>query len=367
MPYKRKDKWVAQVRMNKKKREKTFRTKKEAINWENEMRKNTFSDSEENMTCLAEWAEQYLDFSSVQFVPKTYDEKKAAFKRFFKEVDAGLPVVDLNMTTTLKFLQNQFKKRSGNGANKDRKNLLAGWSWGAVYMSPKLPMPNPFMVEKMPEERSPRYVPPENDFWKVFNLTEGQDRVMLLTFLHLAARRSELFRLKWSDVDFENSRVRLWTRKRKGGALEPDWLPMTDELNRALSGWKDAIPIKGKENVFICLEKFSFCKDSYGEPFITRQHFMRKRCEKAEVKKFGFHAIRHFTASSLYNLGCDLSEIQAVLRHKCPSTTERYLKSIGIEKVRGSLEKFSRYHHGNIKNIPAEKEIWKKEEIKKAV
>ena len=97
----------------------------------------------------------------------------------------------------------------------------------------------------MPEERSPRYVPPKDDFWKVFNLTEGQDRIMLLTFLHLAARRSELFRLKWSDVDFENSRVRLWTRKRKGGALESDWLPMTDELNQALAGWKEEIPIKG--------------------------------------------------------------------------------------------------------------------------
>lgn len=367
MPYKKKGKWVAQVRKNKKKKEKTFQTKKEAVNWENEMRKNTFSDWQENMTCLAEWAEQYLDFSSIQFVPKTYAEKKAAFKRFFKEIDADLPVVDLNMTMTLEFLQNQLKWRSGNGANKDRKNLLAGWNWGIKYMNPKLPMPNPFLIEKMPEERTPRYIPSEKDFWKVFNLTKGQDRVMLLTFLHLAARRSELFRLKWTDVDFENSRIRLWTRKRKGGSLESDWLPMTDELNRALAEWKDAIPVKGKKHVFICLDKFSFCKDSYGEPFKTRQHFMRKLCEKAGVEKFGFHSIRHFTASSLYKLGCDLSEIQAVLRHKSPGTTERYLKSIGIEKVRGALEKFSGYHHGNIKIIPFEKRIREKKEIKKAV
>ena len=366
MPYKRKDKWVAQVRKNGKRKEKTFRTKKEAINWENEMQKNLFSDYQRNMTCLAEWAEQYLDFSQVRFVAKTYDEKKSAFKRFFKEVDATLSVVDLNMTMILKFLQNQLKDRSGYGANKDRKNLLAGWNWGIKYMDPNLPLPNPFLVEKMPEERSPRYVPPEKDFWKVFNLTEGQDRIMLLTFLHLAARRSELFRLKWSDVDFENLRIRLWTRKRKNGALEPDWLPMTDELNQALAGWKEEIPIKGNKQVFICLEKFSFCKDCYGGPFKKRQHFMGKLCEKAGVEKFGFHAIRHFTASSLYNLGCDLSEIQAILRHKSPSTTERYLKSIGIEKVRGSLEKFSKHHHGNIKINPVKIENWKSEE-KKAV
>jgi integrase len=331
------------------------------------MRKNAFSDWQQNMTCLAQWAEQYLDFCKIRFVYKTYDEKKSTFKRLFKEVDATLPVTGLNMTMTLKFVQNQLKNRSGYGANKDRKNLLAGWNWGIKYMDPNLPLPNPFLVEKMPEERSPRYVPSEKDFWKVFNLTQGQDRIMLLAFLHLAARRGELFRLKWSDVDFENFRVRLWTRKRKGGALEFDWLPMTNDLSQTLSWWKENRPIKGKDHVFICLEEFSFCQNFYGEPFKTRQHFMRKLCKKAGVKKFGFHAIRHFTASSLYRLGSNLSEIQAILRHKSPSTTERYLKSIGIEKVRGSLEKFSKQHHGNLNMNCAEIKNWKSEGIKKAV
>lgn len=329
------------------------------------MRKNLSDNWQKNTICLAEWADQYLDFCKLRFVTKTYNEKKSAFKRFFKEVDATLSVTDLNMAMTLNFFQNQLKDRSGYGANKDRKNLLAGWNWGIKYNDPNLPSPNPFLVEKMPEKRSPRYVPSEKDFWKVFNLTDGQDRVMFLTFLHLAARRSELFGLKWSDVDFENLRIRLWTRKRKGGALEPDWLPMTDDLSQTLARWKEEIPIKGKEQVFICLEKFSFCKNSYGKPFKNRQHFMGKLCKKAEVQKFGFHAIRHFTASSLYRLGCDLSEIQAILRHKSPSTTERYLKSIGIEEVRGSLEKFSKQHHAIIKLKSADFENSESDEIKK--
>jgi len=142
---------------------------------------------------------------------------------------------------------------------------------------------------------------------------------------------------------------------------------MTNDLSQTLFWWKENTPIKGKDHVFICLEKFSFCQDYYGEPFKTRQHFMRKLCKKAGVKKFGFHAIRHFTASSLYRLGSNLSEIQAILRHKSPSTTERYLKSIGIEKVRGSLEKFSLQHHDNISMNHAEIENLESEEIKKAV
>jgi integrase len=93
--------------------------------------------------------------------------------------------------------------------------------------------PNPCLVDRFPEKRQRRYVPPEDDFWKVFEVAEGQDRVMLLAYLDLAARKSELFQLKWDDVDFANGRVRLGTRKRSKGTLEYDWLPLTDDLFNA--------------------------------------------------------------------------------------------------------------------------------------
>lgn len=40
---------------------------------------------------------------------------------------------------------------------------------------------------------------------------------MLLAFLHLAARRGEIFRIKFADIDFAHQQIRLWTRKRDGG------------------------------------------------------------------------------------------------------------------------------------------------------
>ena len=77
---------------------------------------------------------------------------------------------------------------------------------------------NPFRaVEKFPEVESPRYVPPEEDFWTVYDATEGQDKVILLTFLHLAARRGEVWGIKIEDLDFSRDQIRLWTHKRKGG------------------------------------------------------------------------------------------------------------------------------------------------------
>ena len=69
---------------------------------------------------------------------------------------------------------------------------------------------------------------------------------------------------------------------------------------------------------------------------------MGKLCGRAKVKRFGFHAIRHLSASILYSLGYEVAAIQAILRHKSPNTTERYLKSIGLERVREALEDLSR-------------------------
>jgi len=175
-----------------------------------------------------------MDFSRSSFAIKTGAEKKSLFKRFFKAVDPATPVSQLKPGSVMKFITDQKDNRSGYAANKDRKNLVAAWNWGMKYMDPPLHGPNPCLVERMPEIRQPRYVPPEEDFWKVYEVAEGQDKVMILTFLHLAARRGEVFRLTWDDIDFGHSRIRLWTRKRSGGSFEFDWLPMTTELRKSL-------------------------------------------------------------------------------------------------------------------------------------
>jgi integrase len=295
---------------------------------------------------LKDWAERYLDHAG-KYDRKTYNEKRQALRELFaaetgknrtaqRIVNPLAPVDSLTPGKVLAALKVQFENRSGNAANKDRKNLIAAWNWGMKYLA--MPGPNPCFVEKFPERRHPRYVPPEEDFWRVFNLTSGQDRIMLLAYLHLGARRSEIFRLCWEDVDFGNARIRLFTRKRRDGSLEYDWLPMTGELEEALRHWWDARTFKESVYVFICEQDGGFCAEQYGKPFKERMHFMKTLCARAEVKAFGFHAIRHLTASILYKMGQPVSVIQAILRHKSPNTTAIYLKSLGLEETRGALD-----------------------------
>jgi integrase len=278
------------------------------------------------MVSLISWANGYLDHAKMTVVEKTYKEEKIpAFKRLLKKLNPEMTIGKLTPRDCLDFLTIQAKTRSGNAANKDRKNLSAAWNWGIKYMN--LSKDNPFKtVTPFPSDSCPRYVPPEEDFWTVYTIAIDEQKVLLLTFLHTAARRGEVFRLKWDDIDFARSLVRLGTRKRMGGALEYDFIPMTQELKDVLSEKK-----KNTESTYL------FC-DEYGQPYKHRQHLLRRLCRRANVKKFGFHAIRHLSASILAHEGIDIPTIQYILRHKNLHTTSRYLHKLGItENVMDSV------------------------------
>ena len=332
MAYKRKKKnkieWVAEVMRQGKRYYKVFKTKNDALLWEAETRTKPIEELTTPLGSLnlLEWANQYLEFAQARFVKPVFVEKRTCFKLFFQSVDSSLAVYELKPGMVLKHLQKQAGERSGYSANKDRKNLMAAWNWGIKYIN--LPSPNPCMVEKFPEVRHPRYIPPEKDFWKVYDGAQGQDSIMLLAYLHLAARKSELLRLRWVDVDFANQRVRIGTRKRQGGNLEYDWLPMTDELFNALLAHKQ-----------VAHHEWVFVDGMTNKPFTMRRQFMPGLCKRAGVKSFGFHAIRHLTASILAQADVPMVTIQRILRHKNLTTTERYIR--GLEPVRPALELLS--------------------------
>jgi integrase len=319
MPYKRNNQWIGQVRYNKQTKRKMFKTKKEAIDWERNAAKELESPQNEIPTVLLiDWATKYLQFAELKFVKSVWKEKHYLFQRFFKEVNPGLSVESLTSGKVLSFLQKQFQTRSGYTANTQRKNLVAAWNWGMKYLDPPLPGPNPCLVEKFPEVRAERYVPPVSHFWKVYEQAETkQDKIMLLAYLHLAARRTELFRLKWKDVDFANSRLRLFTRKRQNGTLEADWLPMTDDLYQELFHH-----FQNHKTQWV------FPNPNTGRQRTERGKWMRRLFDKAKVKGFGLHAIRHLTASILAKANVPMIDIQAVLRHKKLSTIERYIGRI---------------------------------------
>ena len=293
---------------------------------------------------MGDWATAYLNDAQRRTSKGNFQIKVVVFRRLAAHLGGDLPLTDITPAQALAFLQKRFDQQSGYSANRDRNNLSRAWEWGRKFLDGFPNLANPFaLVDRFKEERQPRYVPPEEDFDRVLALAQGQDRVMLLTCINLAARKSEVFRLKWTDLDFREGVVRLVTGKDKKNLERVDHIPMSKELRRTLLQWWEERSIHS-EYVFTMLEDAYAAGRRPGDPFTSRCHFMRRICTRAGVKPFGFHSIRHLAAVILYKANEPLAKIQKILRHRHATTTCRYLESLGfqLEEIRPSVEVLAR-------------------------
>lgn len=170
-------------------------------------------------------------------------------------------------------------------------------------------------------EQYVKYVPTPDDINKVLAVAKPWQADLLNTLLLTGARVSEILNLTWEDVADQS--LKLWTRKRKGGARQYRTLPIGSNLHAIIAAQR---AITGNTtHVFI--------NPNTGGPYSTRQQtirdMMKNLCKKAQVKSFGFHAIRHFFAVSLIQSHqAGLTDIQLLLGHQRATTTDIYLKSV---------------------------------------
>jgi len=121
------------------------------------------------------------------------------------------------------------------------------------------------------------------------------------------ARKGELERLKWSDIDFDRGLA--YVHQTKNG--EPRVLPLTKQVLTEM-GRVD----KEAELIFNSSIKPN-------KPFEFRKEWI-KALKRADIKDFRFHDLRHTCASYLAQNGCSLLEIADVLGHRQVSMTARY-------------------------------------------
>lgn len=292
-------------------------TRAEARKWEAAQSKENWQ-SQTVTACLLDVATAYLDYSKVRHHPTTFKAKKKALKRLFDYIkpDCGPEAVTTRLA--LAYVMDRAKESGNTAANKDRKHMAAFWQHAhKFYGYPG----NPFQeVSKLPENSQPHYVPPQEDFWKVYAVANMPDRVMLLALLYTAGRRSEPLRWIWEDdIDLSARRIRLSTCKTSDGSRKYKWLTMPAKLHDALVAHK--LASGGHGHVFT--------SQHTGEAYKCRKHFITRLCHRAGVRRFNFHGIRGLTATLLAGEGMPIKEIQHVLLHASMSTTDRYIRRIG--------------------------------------
>lgn len=283
---------------------------------------------------ILEWATAYLEECERRNTVSTFKEKRDGFRRFTQylaKTEGLSPTMEVECFGRREarlYLAYQKDKRGSNCSNKDRKVLTTAWRWAVAYLDGfPLDQPDPFLgCQRYPEIRTPRYIPPEADFWKVYAVAPEREQALLACYLNLAARKSELLRLTWDEVDFSRNTVALTTRKTRTGNIKRDEMPMNPEV-RATMLWLWEHREGTSNHVFTCP-----VEPLRGQPYKSAAHVMKRLCARAGIKRFGFHAIRHLAATILAQEGHSLFSIQHSLRHEKQSTTDRYLHGLGAFK-----------------------------------
>lgn len=304
-----------------------------AKEWEEEQKRRhlagmkTLSDSER----LLKWGTEFLKDTEKRTSPKDLQEKTRIMKIFFAYCHkAGINrLEDISPAKARAFLSGIYDERGPKVANKFRQRLMTAWNFGIEGIDglEDFPQgPSPFKkTKKFPAEENPRYVPPEEDMIAVMQQAKGQDLVMLMLFYYTGARAGEVFRLKWSDIDFPGNKVCLRDKKTGGkGGWRERWLPMHSELSKALEWWRAARPCI-VDHVFFQVH----CHEKMGEPFTHRSHYMPAVCKRLGIKVFTFHSIRHKSAAITF-LANGLHDAQILMGHYRPTTTDIYVRSAGL-------------------------------------
>lgn len=304
------------------------------------------------------YANEYLDHSKRKYVKDTYLRKVRACSAFIKS-QGDLDITEitaLNIHSFLKSLQ------TNNAHNEYREELSAAFTWIKKTYAAQLPyLINPCSAtEKMPTIEKEKKIPTEEELLRIIAAAKaGDEQDIIMCCIHLLGRIDEILRLRWLvDVNFEKREITLWTRKRKDGAYQSNVMPMGESLYQVLlSRWH-----KRQQ------DKWVFYNNSTGNRYFARPKLMASVCSRAGIKPigkgkmkiwrgkdigkiveidhyFGFHSLRHFAASYLFDHDkISLKTVSGLLRHKNVRTTEIYLHSLDPSHraaITGFDEKFT--------------------------
>lgn len=308
---------------------KSFKTKKEADRFSamllvDESFAQSFSDHLPNTLKLSEAVELYLK----QYTGKdpSIRQRMSFWLNTFGDKPVG-KITRLQVKTVLSHLSTRLKPST---INRYKASLSSVYSFLLqqydIEHNPTKGIPN--LAEN---NARARFLNKEEISHLLVACSESSwERLSLLVLMAITtgARRSELLRLTWRDIDFKNKQAVLETTKNGDRRL----LVLTSEVIESLMIYRE-------KDGFI----FPRPRDPYSYFRNFDKHWLRA-LNRSGIKDFRFHDLRHTCASLLASQGVSLLAISDVLGHKSIVMTRRYShlcvqeKAQIIEQVLGSVK-----------------------------
>jgi integrase len=166
-----------------------------------------------------------------------------------------------------------------------------------------------------------KFLPEDNQRFET--LSEAQEAELLLASapylrglivfaLNTGLRTSDIFNLRWTEVDAENQRLKKIVKK----SGKPLSLPLNDAAFNVIEArWA------------VQNGPYVFYNPMSGEKFTTVRKALETAVKRAKLPKVTWHQFRHTFATRLVNEGTDLVTVKDLLGHASIKTTMRYAHS----------------------------------------
>ena len=287
---------------------------------------------------LSAWIDQWLEINKGRLSPSTYALYKSYAKNHYKDI-GHLKLNKLNETILTKFLSSKISETSKTSA---RRMMSALKKMLADAMKHR----NPAIDIKLPEEEKVIYrIPTDKEMEQIHSDIIGtRDEPIILLAAWCGLRRGEIFALKWDDINWRDSIIRIdegrcvtedneYVDKRpksENGVREvvaPEYL--MDLLSSLKKSQMQALEKKKKrkkkdepleeKNIKTEARIFEMRPDSWSSYFTK---LVREKC----WPKITFHNLRHYHASWLYDnnipdqyaadrLGHDVKILKTIYQH----------------------------------------------------
>ncbi len=144
-------------------------------------------------------------------------------------------------------------------------------------------------------------------------------RPLLVTAVYTGARKGEVTRLRWSDIDFDGAKIAL-LRTKTGSADSIDMHPAVAAELKRLHASRE----KPKKEDFVFLS-------GHGTPYVEVRRSWVLALKAAEIEErpgLSFHSLRHSFATHFLQNGGAVTDLQQQLGHTQLSTTQIYASAL---------------------------------------
>lgn len=263
-----------------------------------------------------EWAQEFLEVYPLgNNKPSEVAAKKMIVETHLKPFFRGMALDRITVGEVERFKAHQRRdaaapKTINNRLTVLRRMLVVATEWGKLGHGPKIKL-----VKLGPQKF--RFLDFEESKLLIAS-TEAEWRAMIIVALRTGLRRGELLALRWEDIDLAKSLVHVqrsvWKEiegSPKGGRSRK--VPLSADAKEALR----SLPSRFKKGYVFGAgdRRLSTGEIQYPMIFASRA---------AELKRVGWHALRHTFASQLVMRGVPLRVIQEWMGHSTIAMTERY-------------------------------------------